>query len=97
MAAGPHQFLGGMETPCSVATPCVPNAGRPWGGVKEAADQPLQGYGQSWDAKGGGLLPRGSGSISGMLVYVHFKKKIKNKAVQLVSNNIREIKQFSEL
>lgn len=64
-------------------------------GEKEAADQPLQGYGQSWDAKGGGLLPKGSVSISGMLVYVHLKKK--NKAVQLVSNNIKEIKQFSEL
>lgn len=59
-----------------------------------SADQPLQGYGQSWDAEGG-LLPKWSVNISGMQLYVHFKKK--NKAVQLVSNNIKEIKPFSEL
>lgn len=63
-------------------------------GEKVAADQPLQGYGKSCDAEGG-LLPKWSVNISGMRVYVHFKKK--NKAVQLVSNNIKEIKPFSEL
>lgn len=73
-------------------------------GEKVAADQPLQGYGKSCDAEGG-LLPKWSVNISGMRVYVHFKKKKQscaisvqqhqgNKAIFRAVKPIAEIKTF---